>query len=185
LGFIVESVADQQKYNWKQSTANDGSKPINSGLWAWSRHPPYFGEMMCWWGIWILCLSPTTNGSLPPSVKAAQYGAIVSPIFTVLLLMFASGVPTAEKPQAKRYYLKTYGPQPNKAHPNAWPQYQAYLNRTSILIPLPQALYSRLPGWIKRTVLLDFPMYRFDENGEDGRRAMDGVRSENVSDGHS
>lgn len=143
---------------------------------------------MCWWGIWILCLSPTTDGALPHSAEAAQYGAIVSPIFTVLLLMFASGVPTAEKPQARRYYLQTHGPQTNKAHPDAWPQYQAYLNRTSILVPLPQALYSRLPGWIKKTILLDLPMYQFDGNGENGRRAVEEAQnlhgSENLSNGH-
>ncbi|KAG5724178.1 hypothetical protein E4T56_gene6126, partial [Termitomyces sp. T112] len=108
LGFTVEAIADYQKFSWKSSPTNDGGHPINSGLWAWSRHPPYFGEIMCWWGIWILCLSPTTNGSLPHSAKAAQYGAIMSPLFTVLILMFVSGIPSAEKPQAKRYYLKTH-----------------------------------------------------------------------------
>ncbi|KAF5383585.1 hypothetical protein D9615_003706 [Tricholomella constricta] len=182
LGFFIESVADQQKYNWKQSPASKEGRPINSGLWAWSRHPPYFGEMMCWWGIWILCLSPTTNGSLSPSAKAAQYGAIMSPLFTVLLLMFASGIPSAEKPQAKRYYLETHGLQPNKQHADAWPQYQAYLSRTSILIPLPQTLYLRLPVWLKKTVLLDFPMYRFDAEGGDGEGAMEEERNRQRSE---
>lgn len=46
--------------------------------------------MMCWWGIWILCLSPTTNGSLGSSSRSAQYGAIVSPIFTVMCVSFSS-----------------------------------------------------------------------------------------------
>ena len=49
-----------------------------------------FGDrMLCWWGIWTLCLSPTTNGGvpgLPNDVKAAQRGSVVSPIFTVLLV---------------------------------------------------------------------------------------------------
>jgi hypothetical protein len=44
-------------------------------------------RMLCWWGIWILCLSPTTNGDvpgLPEAAKAAQRGSIVSPVFTTL-----------------------------------------------------------------------------------------------------
>jgi steroid 5-alpha reductase family enzyme len=54
------------------------------GVWAWSRHPPYFGEILCWWGIWILCLSPSTNGNLTSGAKRAQYAAITSPLFTTM-----------------------------------------------------------------------------------------------------
>ncbi|RDB20823.1 hypothetical protein Hypma_011952 [Hypsizygus marmoreus] len=172
LGFIIEATADIEKYRYKASKSSPKDMPMNKGLWAWSRHPPYFGEMMCWWGIWILCLSPTTNGSLSSSAKAAQYGAIMSPIFTVLLLMFASGVPSAEKPQAKKFYLMAHGPDAPEERSNAWRQYQAYLKKTSILIPLPPALYVRLPELVKRTVLLDFPMYRFDEE-KDGAKAVE------------
>lgn len=49
-----------------------------------------YPRMMCWWGLWILCLSPTTNGNLSSSAKAAQYGAIMSPIFTVLYVFSLS-----------------------------------------------------------------------------------------------
>ncbi|KAG5637690.1 hypothetical protein H0H81_003606 [Sphagnurus paluster] len=100
---------------------------------------------------------------------------------TSRLLMFGSGLPSAEKPQAKRYYLKTHGLQPDKRIPDAWPEYQAYLARTSILIPLPQALYSRLPAFIKKTVLLDFPMYQFDAEGLDGREAMEEERIDELT----
>lgn len=93
------------------------------------------------------------------------------------LLMFASGIPSAEKPQAKRYYLKAHGPEPDKDHPDAWTEYKAYLNRTSILIPIPQVIYKRLPTFVKRTILFDFPMYQFNEHGEDGKRAREEVQS--------
>ncbi|PSS03732.1 hypothetical protein PHLCEN_2v3957 [Hermanssonia centrifuga] len=57
------------------------------------------------------------------------------------------------------------------AYPDAWINYKKYLSETSVLIPLPPALYRPLPGWIKRTVLLDWGMYRFDE-ATDGKRAL-------------
>ncbi|KAL1747891.1 hypothetical protein HDZ31DRAFT_80051 [Schizophyllum fasciatum] len=180
LGLIIETLADGQKFYYKSRKAVPKDQPMNRGLWAWSRHPPYFGEMLCWWGIWILCLSPTTKGSLSSSARAAQYGAVVSPLFTFFLLMFASGVPTAEKPTARKFYLMSHGPtsgpatglvtgSPNSLH--AWTNYKAHLARTSVLIPLPPALYRPLPGWVKRTVLMDFPFYKFDEL-RDGPRAI-------------
>ncbi|KAL5513075.1 hypothetical protein ACEPAH_3473 [Sanghuangporus vaninii] len=177
LGWVIESVADLQKFLYK-SQRPPKDQPPSFGIWKWSRHPPYFGEMMCWWGIWILCLSPTTNGDLPISSKRAQYGAIMSPIFTTLLLMFASGVPTAEKPTAKKYYLLSNGVNAKEEHRNAWSNYKAYLRSTSVLIPLPPALYSRLPAIIKKIVLFDFPMYQFNES-TDGPAAIEEDRKKN------
>ncbi|KAF7971277.1 hypothetical protein HWV62_21520 [Athelia sp. TMB] len=172
LGWLIESTADVQKYRYKSSGNSRKDRPIQSGLWGWSRHPPYFGEIMCWWGIWILCLSPSTDGHLSSSAKAAQYGSIVSPIFTTILLMFGSGLPTAEKPTAKKYYLLSHGAQAKEEYANAWRQYKVYLKKTSILIPLPPALYRPLPEFVKRTLLLDFPIYRFDEE-KDGADAKE------------
>jgi len=142
---------------------------------------------MSWWGIWILCLSPTTNGDLSSSAKAAQYGAVMSPIFTVMsaspsltsiqlvnrdhhrLLMFGSGIPTAEKPTAKKFYLLSHGPNPQVG---AWYNYKTYLQQTSILVPLPPFLYRPIPTFIKKTLLLDFPLYQFDESS-DGAAAVE------------
>ncbi|KAF9523049.1 hypothetical protein CPB83DRAFT_65255 [Crepidotus variabilis] len=164
VGFLVEAVADGQKFYYKSTKAIPSGRPMNRGLWAWSRHPPYFGEILCWWGIWMLCLSSTTNGDLSSSSKAAQYGAVVSPVFTFLLLMFGSGVPTAEKPTAKKFYLMSHGPKANDAE--AWTNYKTYLRRTSILIPFPPIIYKSLPDILKKTIFLDFPMYKFDESKE-------------------
>lgn len=85
--------------------------------------------------------------------------------------MFGSGVPTAEKPTAKRFYLLSHGTEAKDEHRDAWAKYKLYLNRTSILVPIPPSVYRPLPGWIKRTLLLDFPMYKFDE-GSDGQAAL-------------
>ena len=71
------------------------------------------------------------------------------------MLLFFSGIPTAEKPQARRVYLS--------GDANAWAAYQSYLDDTSVLIPIPPPLYRPLPKLVKRTILLDFPFYQFDE----------------------
>lgn len=86
--------------------------------------------------------------------------------------MFGSGVPTAEKPQAKRYFLMTHGPNAKLEHAKAWSSYKEYLSSTSLLIPIPPAFYRRVPNVIKKTILLDLPMYHFDED-EDGRQALE------------
>ena len=85
--------------------------------------------------------------------------------------MFVSGTPTAEKPTAKKYYLLSNGPNVKDEHRGAWAKYKEYLRSTSILIPIPPALYRRLPKVIKQTILFDFPMYQFDEN-TDGQQAI-------------
>lgn len=86
--------------------------------------------------------------------------------------MFASGVPTAEKPQAKRFYLLTHGANAKEEHAAAWGKYKNYLRSTSILVPIPPVFYRPLPEFVKRTVLLDFPMYRFNER-TDGPAAIE------------
>jgi len=74
----------------------------------------------------------------------------------MLVLLFFSGVPTAEKPQARRVYLS--------GDANVRTAYRAYLDETSILIPIPPALYRPLPKAVKRTILLDFPIYQYEES---------------------
>ncbi|KXN81515.1 hypothetical protein AN958_04452 [Leucoagaricus sp. SymC.cos] len=171
LGIVIEATADQQKYIYKSRRMIPKGEPANRGLWAWSRHPPYFGEMLCWWGVWMICISPATNGILPSSSRAALYGSVVSPLLTFVLLMFASGLPTVEKPAAKRFFLMSRGPNADPKLADAWQKYKAYLEKTSILIPIPPVIYRPLPRFIKKTILLDFPFYQFDED-KDGVAAL-------------
>lgn len=96
-------------------------------------------------------------------------------------LFFLSGLPTAEKPAAKKYYLAAHDPpsentfSPVQPKSDTWAKYKDYLKRTSIIIPIPPKLYRPIPELIKRTILLDFPMYRFDE-AKDGRPALEEER---------
>lgn len=89
--------------------------------------------------------------------------------------MFGSGLPTAEKPTAKRFYLLSHGPNAQAEHSNSWVEYQDYLRKTSILIPFPPFLYRPLPAFLKKTLLLDFPFYQFDEL-KDGAAAVEDAR---------
>ena len=99
-GFFYESLGDYQLYKFKLDPSNKG-KIITSGLWKYTRHPNYFGEVVIWWGIFLIALS-------------APYGltAIVSPLLMTFLLLKVSGVPMLEKkykdnPEFKEYARKT------------------------------------------------------------------------------
>ncbi len=110
IGLIIESVADAQKYKFNQKNKN---KFISSGLWKVSRHPNYFGEILCWIGIYLFIIKSI---SFPEKIIA-----LAGPIFIILMLLFISGIPMLERAASKKWGK-------NK-------DYQEYKRRTSILIP--------------------------------------------------
>ncbi len=113
IGFGFEAVADWQKKQFRADPANKG-RFIENGLWSWSRHPNYFGEIVLWLGIAIIAL---------PVLQGWQYVTLISPVFVYLLLTRLSGVPLLEaRSDAK------WGGQPD---------YEAYKERTPILFPRP------------------------------------------------
>lgn len=114
LGLLIETISDWQKFAFKNNPQNKNFW-IQSGLWKYSRHPNYFGEMLCWWGIFIFVL---------PFLEGLSWLTIISPIFITFILLFVSGIPPLEKRYEKKY-------KNNK-------KYQEYKKKTSILIPLPQ-----------------------------------------------
>jgi steroid 5-alpha reductase family enzyme len=87
IGFGIEVIADQQKSRFRANPENSG-KFINSGLWSWSRHPNYFGEIVLWIGVAIIAI---------PVLSGWQWLTLISPIFVTLLLTRVSGVPMLEK----------------------------------------------------------------------------------------
>ena len=113
FGFIFEVVADYQKTKFRRDP-NKKDEFITHGLWSWSRHPNYFGEMLLWSGIAVLSA---------PVLTGWQWVGLVSPVFVALLLLKVSGVELLEARGRKRW-----GQNPN---------YQRYLEQTSKLIPLP------------------------------------------------
>ena len=113
LGFAVEVIADRQKRAFRRDPANS-ERFISHGLWAWSRHPNYFGEITLWIGI-ALIAAPALNGW--------QYVTLVSPLFVYLLLTRVSGIPLLARLGKKRW-----------GHD---PAYQDYLAKTPTLFPRP------------------------------------------------
>lgn len=89
------------------------------------------------------------------------------------LLIFASGIPTAEKPQAKRIFVIAHKDGASEDERKGWEAYKEYLRSTSILIPIPRIIYRPLPAFVKRWVLFDLPMFHFDES-RDGPKALEG-----------
>lgn len=87
LGFGIEVSADRQKSAFKADPKNKDAF-IQSGLWAWSRHPNYFGEIVLWLGIALIAF---------PVLAGWQYLTLISPIFVFLLLTRISGIPMLER----------------------------------------------------------------------------------------
>jgi steroid 5-alpha reductase family enzyme len=112
-GLLIEAVADAQKSAFKAKHANR-ARFITGGLWRYSRHPNYFGEMLVWWGIFVFAV---------PFLDGAAFAVVIGPVFITLLLLFVSGIPLLERSAEARY--------------GDDPAYREYKRRTSILLPLP------------------------------------------------
>ena len=107
IGFFFEAVGDFQLAQFKKNPANRG-KIIQQGLWRYSRHPNYFGEVTLWWGIYLIALS-----------APGGWVTIIGPLTITFLILKVSGIPLLEKKYAD-----------NAA-------FQEYARRTSVFFPLP------------------------------------------------
>jgi steroid 5-alpha reductase family enzyme len=107
IGFIFEAGGDWQLMQFKRDPANVG-KVLDSGLWAWTRHPNYFGDAAQWWGFWLIAAS-TGWGAL----------TIFAPAIMNWLLVFVSGVAMLERNMRQK------------------PKYDEYMQRTSAFFPRP------------------------------------------------
>ena len=110
IGILIEIVADQQKSAFRADPANQG-KFIDTGLWAWSRHPNYFGEIVLWTGMAIIAI---------PVLEGWQWATLISPVFVAFLLTKVSGVPMLEKAADERW--------------GGQDDYEAYKRNTPVLV---------------------------------------------------
>ncbi|MGE0594653.1 MAG: DUF1295 domain-containing protein [Vicinamibacterales bacterium] len=114
IGLVIETVADAQKFAHK-SCPGGRARWMDSGLWRLSRHPNYFGELLCWWGIWLF---------VAPDLGWLALPALIGPLAITGILLFGTGIPTAEA-SAKRKWGDD-------------PEYLAYRARTPLLVPWPR-----------------------------------------------
>jgi len=108
VGFCFEVVGDAQLLRFIKKPENKG-KLMQDGLWAYSRHPNYFGEVTLWWGIWLMSLS-VANPLL----------GLISPITITFLILKVSGIPMLEKKMAEH------------------PDFEEYRRSVSAFIPMPR-----------------------------------------------
>jgi len=110
-GFTIESISDYQKRVFRKEN-NPSESFIHTGLWARSRHPNYFGEIMLWTGIAVIALNTLTG---------IEYITLISPIFVYILLTRMSGINKLEQIADERYgHLE---------------EYQRYKRNTPVLVP--------------------------------------------------
>ena len=113
FGFAVEVIADREKSRFRGDPNNRG-RFIQNGIWAWSRHPNYFGEITLWLGVAVVAF---------PVLSGWQYATLISPVFVYLLLTRISGIPLLESRGKKKWGHE--------------PEYQAYRERTPALFLRP------------------------------------------------
>jgi steroid 5-alpha reductase family enzyme len=106
VGFFFEAIGDAQLSRFIKDPNNKG-KLMQSGLWQYTRHPNYFGEVTGWWGIWLIALS-------------VSYGwlSIIGPLTITILILKVSGIPLLEKKMEEN------------------PEFTEYKKRTSVFFPL-------------------------------------------------
>jgi steroid 5-alpha reductase family enzyme len=106
-GFLFETISDWQLLQYKKDPAHKG-KVITTGLWRYTRHPNYFGEVTLWWGIYIIALN-----------VPGGWMTVIGPLTITFLILKVSGIPMLEK----------------KYEGN--PEFAEYKRRTSAFFPMP------------------------------------------------
>ncbi len=107
VGFYFEATGDAQLARFVNNPANKG-KLMQDGLWRYTRHPNYFGEVTLWWGIWIISRS-----------ASSPLLSVVGPLTITFLIVNVSGIPLLEKKYEGR------------------PDFEEYKRKTSVFFPLP------------------------------------------------
>ena len=110
-GFAIEVAADRQKSAHREKHPGHF---IASGLWAWSRHPNYFGEIVLWLGVAVIASS---------TLRGWQWVTMISPVFVAFLLTKVSGIPILEKRADERW--------------GSDPAYKRYKSQTPVLLLRP------------------------------------------------
>ena len=103
IGFLFESVSDYQLLKFSKQKS-DKNTILKTGLWKYSRHPNYFGEVLLWWGIFLIAVNSTFG-----------LFSIVGPITITVLILFVSGIPMLEAKYRGNQQFELY-----KKHTNSF-----------------------------------------------------------------
>jgi steroid 5-alpha reductase family enzyme len=106
FGFLFESIGDAELARFARDPHNR-RKILQTGLWQYTRHPNYFGEVVQWWGIWLLAVG----------VPGGGWFGIIGPLTITFLILKVSGIPMLEKKMAEN------------------PDFTDYKRRTSVFLP--------------------------------------------------
>lgn len=136
-GFALQVAADVQKAAFRADAAN-AKKVCTVGVWRYSRHPNFCGEVLMWWGVYVA-------GCAVFASSAGGYATVVSPLLTMFTLLCGTGIPTSEGRWAKRWYDGG----------EAQRSYEAYFESTPPLWPFVPALYRRMPIALKRLLCFE------------------------------
>jgi len=109
-GLTIETIADRQKFRFYNDSVHRGEW-ISHGVWKYSRHPNYFGEILCWVGVYLFTFSFSINSLI----------GLASPLFIAFLIIFVSGIPKLEQGADKKWGQRV--------------EYQDYKKHTSVLVP--------------------------------------------------
>jgi len=108
VGLFFETVGDLQLTAFKQDPDNKG-QVMDRGLWRYTRHPNYFGDVTVWWGLWVVAIG-----------SGAAWWTLAGPVVMTFFILRVSGVTMLESDMSSRR-----------------PGYDEYVRRTSAFIPLP------------------------------------------------
>ncbi|MFJ9313629.1 DUF1295 domain-containing protein [Pimelobacter simplex] len=111
VGLVFEAVGDAQLAAYRARPRDERPQVLDTGLWAWSRHPNYFGDACVWWGLWLV-------GGLATG-WVAGLATLVAPLAMTYFLSEATGARLLEKTMMQR------------------PGYPAYAARTARFFPRP------------------------------------------------
>lgn len=119
IGFYFEAVGDHQLINFKSNPGNKG-KLLSSGLWAYTRHPNYFGDTVVWWSYFIFALA------------AGHWWSFLGSLVMTLFIFHVSGVKLLEKSLS-----------------SSKPGYEVYIRQTPAFVPNLNPMLQDFKTWLK------------------------------------
>jgi steroid 5-alpha reductase family enzyme len=110
FGFYFEVVGDRQLKNFIADPSNKG-KVCTVGLWQYTRHPNYFGEVCLWWGIWSFAVASSFPIEIFDVIVSSAILALIGPLTITFLILKVSGVPMTERQMMNRPGFAVYAAQ--------------------------------------------------------------------------